>query len=94
MKAFATQNVANRGNRGRPPLPKRVERRQELILNDKGAELGELTLEAQKDGSVVLTATVNGRKREVVFSAVKAVGRPRKATPAAKKKNTRSSRAA
>lgn len=78
MKAFQTQNVANRGNRGRPPLARRAERRHELVLNDKGAELGELVLEAQKDGSVVLTATVNGKKREVVFSAVKAT-RPAKA---------------
>lgn len=79
MEAFLTQDVSNAGRRGRPPLAREVYYRHEVVLDESGeVELGELTMEPQKNGTVILTAVVNGTEQSIVFGKPK--GRPRKTT--------------
>lgn len=79
METFCTQDVSNSGNRGRPPLAREHYYKHEVILDESGeVELGELTMEPQANGTVVLTAVVNGTEQQVIFG--KAKGRPRKAS--------------
>lgn len=78
---FQTHDVTNEGRRGRPSHPVARELRRELILSGSGVELGEVELEAQENGSVILTAVVDGRKKSFTFSAKAKVAKakPRKA---------------
>lgn len=66
---FMTHNIANEGRRGRPSHPKERELMRERILNAKGSELGILELEAQKDGSVLLSVEVDGSVKTLSFPA-------------------------
>lgn len=83
-KTFHLQNIANRGNRGRPPLPREVNRMHELVLNSRGVELGELEIEPDESGAVVITAVIDGKSKSITFPAP-ARKPARKARPASSK---------
>jgi hypothetical protein len=84
MEAFLLQDVSNSGNRGRPPLAREVYYKQDVVLSDSGVELGEIVMEPQSNGTVVLTAVVDGNEQKIVFGKAKG-RRPSKAKKATKR---------
>ena len=75
---FSTLNIANDGKRGRPPFQKDHDLIHDKVFGSNGAELGELMLEPDGKGGIILTAVINGRSKTVSFPG-KAAPRGRKA---------------